>query len=895
MFLLRRAPRERLLASILTIALASMFCAPATTLGETTETTETASMATTPSVEATVVVPAEEPVRPGAPIALDVETSAVIEAAVTALGSILSNTFGDAYEVDNVPAAATVIVPGASAQYHTLHVIGDVDWVMFEASADAVYAIQTMPGAASLDTEIRVFDSELVEVGYNDDASRDGYSALEFAPDASGTYYVAVRASADAEMGEETGAYRLVIGCTTGDEFEVDDTLAEANAITVDGAVQAHTLWPESDVDWIKFDAVQDVTYVMQTFEGDSGLDTVITVYDADGLELDEDDDGGDGLFSRLEFTPDADGVYYVAVRGYSAGEVGAYRVSVVTASLSADAYEVDNTLENAVDIVVGASAQTHSIHEVSDEDWMVFEATAGETYVIETHAGSLYFDTELALYDADGNELAYDDDGGLGLFSRISYTPAVSGDVYVLVHGYRYAETGVYKIDVVHNVWTVAPDAYEYDDELIDANPIAVDGAPQAHTLHSIDDNDYVTFDVVAGVTYTIYTVPGTDDLDPALILFHEDGNSFVVDDDSGVDEYAAIEYTATTTESLYALVANDSSAVGEYTLIVAGDAPDSYESDDIQSDANLISVDGAPQLHTLHVAGDKDWVKFPVAQGVTYVVDTTGYTQSSPDTMLSLYTADGTELDFDDDNGACTYSHLEFTADETCMLWLEVSEYWDYVGAYQLSVDCDDVTAPVTTSDAVAAYTDSATITLSATDVGGVGVAATYYGLDGGAKQVYADPIAVTAVGEHTLEFWSVDNVTNDEAVQTVSFTIVSAPSEPADPSDPADGEPTDPSPFNPSGSSSDDDGSDEFAGGDEPTGSVEPTASTEATQAVPASGETVGASQGSSTTSSTADDTNGEQKTGGSPIWWIAGLVLVVVAGGAFFGLRGRGSSK
>jgi hypothetical protein len=81
-------------------------------------------------------------------------------------------------------------------------------------------------------------------------------------------------------------------------------------------------------------------------------------------------------------------------------------------------------------------------------------------------------------------------------------------------------------------------------------------------------------------------------------------------------------------------------------------------------------------------------------------------------------------------------------------------------------------DTTAPVTTSNAVAAYVSSAAITLSATDAGS-GVAATYYKLDGGA-QVAGKSIAVTTIGSHTIEFWSVDVAGNIEAHHTASFTV-------------------------------------------------------------------------------------------------------------------------
>lgn len=81
-------------------------------------------------------------------------------------------------------------------------------------------------------------------------------------------------------------------------------------------------------------------------------------------------------------------------------------------------------------------------------------------------------------------------------------------------------------------------------------------------------------------------------------------------------------------------------------------------------------------------------------------------------------------------------------------------------------------DTTAPVTVSNALTAYVSSATIKLTATDVGS-GVAGTYYVLDGGLP-VTGTSVTVTAVGAHTLQFWSVDVAGNTELRKTAAFTV-------------------------------------------------------------------------------------------------------------------------
>jgi hypothetical protein len=90
-------------------------------------------------------------------------------------------------------------------------------------------------------------------------------------------------------------------------------------------------------------------------------------------------------------------------------------------------------------------------------------------------------------------------------------------------------------------------------------------------------------------------------------------------------------------------------------------------------------------------------------------------------------------------------------------------------------------DAVAPTTASDAVATYTTSAAIHLTATDnTGGSGVASTHYRLDGGIDTV-GTTVSTTVVGSHTLVFWSVDKAGNVEAAKTVNFAVAAAPTTP------------------------------------------------------------------------------------------------------------------
>jgi hypothetical protein len=57
------------------------------------------------------------------------------------------------------------------------------------------------------------------------------------------------------------------------------------------------------------------------------------------------------------------------------------------------------------------------------------------------------------------------------------------------------------------------------------------------------------------------------------------------------------------------------------------------------------------------------------------------------------------------------------------------------------------------------------------------GSGVAATYYRLDGGATEMYIGAFSISE-GTHTVEFWSVDNVGNEESHKTEILTADTTP---------------------------------------------------------------------------------------------------------------------
>jgi len=147
----------------------------------------------------------------------------------------------------------------------------------------------------------------------------------------------------------------------------------------------------------------------------------------------------------QTEFLPDrfppGDGDKAPGISGLSAKVKGNPAPNAIGAAdapyCSPDMYEPDDTMEQAKWFTVDGLPQTHGFHECTESDWVKFEATAGTRYMIQTLRLGARYDTMLYLYDANGRQLAFDDDSGPGWASTIVWTAPAHGIYYVKVVEY--------------------------------------------------------------------------------------------------------------------------------------------------------------------------------------------------------------------------------------------------------------------------------------------------------------------------------------------------------------------------------------------------------------------------------------------------------------------------
>ncbi len=162
-------------------------------------------------------------------------------------------------------------------------------------------------------------------------------------------------------------------------------------------------------------------------------------IYDANGELIDgtTNDNGGVSYDTRVFFSPEEDATYYVSAGGYS-NRTGTYTLRVTEIP---DDYAAD--LATTGTVVVDGSATGH-VEYRGDTDWFAVTLETGKAYRFDlkgspTGGGNLYDPYLRGIYDANGDRIdgTTDDDGGVGLNSRLTFTPDEGATYYVSAGAY--------------------------------------------------------------------------------------------------------------------------------------------------------------------------------------------------------------------------------------------------------------------------------------------------------------------------------------------------------------------------------------------------------------------------------------------------------------------------
>jgi hypothetical protein len=464
-------------------------------------------------------------------------------------------------------------------------------------------------------------------------------------------------------------------------DAEFDDHCNEpaecATELQVNGDSLPGTIGTAGDKDWFKFEGTAGVEYVIDTSDLGTGSDTVMSLFRDDGTTLIvTDDDGGDGLASRIVWTADQTGLFFIKVTHYSASGTGTYRISIL--GLGGPDDHCNEPSDCATELQPNGNPVQGTIGTAGDEDWFRFTAVPGLVYELETFNLGMDSDTVMELYRSDGTSLIQeDDDGGEGLASHIIWVPDAQETVYILIRQYFSSGTGSYNIRV-----TVSDD---HCDTLSSCATYLIPNDTPVQGSFEIDgDEDWFQFYAGEGLEYVIETsnLSSSPWCDTVISLFNSDGERIAVNDDISLENYASsISWTASSAGTYYIRVRDYySGSRGSYNISVSA------------TWATLLTNDGTLFSDSLVSGSDMNFYIFMAEEGRSYTIETTNLSDDC-DTFMQIWEPDGvTVIAYNDDCEVEPYpyaSRIDMVAEVSGPHHIVVVAYDDNsIGDYDISV---------------------------------------------------------------------------------------------------------------------------------------------------------------------------------------------------------------
>ncbi|MBX3052421.1 MAG: pre-peptidase C-terminal domain-containing protein [Caldilineaceae bacterium] len=246
---------------------------------------------------------------------------------------LASSCVSDDQEEDDSFAQARQIAVGGAAKTHNFCPAGDQDWVKFTMTSTQVYVLRTSNLGFAADTVLTLYDDKGNQLATNDDYDYVRASRIVFEPSTSGEYYAMVRHRLPEAAGPNTN-YDLSLEtgfCTLdgNDSGNGDNGPGDAAPLAPNSGPQAHNFCANplssalGDQDWLRFPAIAGGTYRISASNLGLNSDTLLRLYDRDGVSLLGTNDDNGGRSATIAFTPTVSGDYFVQVTQFNSAVFG--------------------------------------------------------------------------------------------------------------------------------------------------------------------------------------------------------------------------------------------------------------------------------------------------------------------------------------------------------------------------------------------------------------------------------------------------------------------------------------------------------------------------------------------------------------------------------------------
>ena len=578
---------------------------------------------------------------------------------------------------------------------------GDRDWFAVELVAGRTYVID-LRGSPTDDGTLRdpflrgIYDADGNRISNTtDDDGGQGYnSRVTFTATESATHYIA----AGAYSGQ--GTYELEVTDTSPVESPTTDGAGPVSELenqdlpadtTTTGMIVPMRSWssPQAigniqepgDVDWFAMTLKADHHYhinVIQPRERPSGIE-VTGIYDSNGTLVST---------NRWDFSPNADGTYFVAIASPENPITGTYSVAF---------FEYPDLSEDTATsefVYVNQGGEGY-LETPGDKDWIRVTLEAGKSYIVDVKPseypgmiGEEPLDVKLfSVRDATGNVIANTetDGGGVGQDARLMFTAPTAGTYYLEV-GTSDNSTGRY-------YYSVHEDDYAADEATTGE---VVVGGEISGVINSTGDRDWFELNLERGTRYTITLERGTlEESGVSLYPPESDPHHRVM------HASRSFEFIAWSDEPYFVAVKGGGGrSTGTYTLSVS----EHSWGDDLAADT---TTTGSVELHQypsgnvrgqavgiVESAGDEDWFAVELEAGRTYNMVLQGrptYDGTLTNPYLNgIHDPNGNLIanTSDDDGGEGLNSRVAFTPTANGTYYVAAGAYGDEVGTYELTI---------------------------------------------------------------------------------------------------------------------------------------------------------------------------------------------------------------
>ncbi len=417
----------------------------------------------------------------------------------------------------------------------------------------------------------------------------------------------------------ETGRYNIVVsrvaGSGTGSfTLELSGGVEPSDTVTITpGSVEgALTSDQPAAIYFFEGQAGESVTIVATSAE----FDVFLTLSGSDGNVLVSDDDSAGNLNARIEnFVLPIDDSYMITVSSFAEGVSGSFTLILETSESGGQPTPTPTSDGDTISL-----GQTINGSLDAGQQWATytFEGESGQTLSIT--ARSEEFDTYLRVSDSSGVELAYDDDSGGNLDSRINLFRVPSNDTY-----------------------TITVESYDgaYGDFTLELGESTVRNIEYTQTIDETLESGEVATYRFGGNAGENVVINLNGDFDTYLSLADSNGVTLIENDDAGSSNNSLIGPYALPADGTYFIYVRsyDNTTGGRYTLRM--------------DRAELIRLSYGEDLNAIFEAeGGPMYFEFEGSFGD--VVTIRADSNTGLDTALVLIDPNGYQLIADEDGGA-------------------------------------------------------------------------------------------------------------------------------------------------------------------------------------------------------------------------------------------------